>query len=341
MNTQTSAPKTLIATLAVLALLVLLPFFVSQYYLDMLILILYTAYLAQSWNIMGGYAGQFSFGHAAFFGLGAYTTALLYVHWHVSPWLGMLAGGLLAALVGLFIGYLCFRYGLKGPYFVLATLAFAEILRLIVVNWKAVNGPMGILLPLQAGFANFQFEDKKMYYFVILALLVMVTLAVKRLSVSKLGFYFVAIRENEDAAQSLGVNVPRYKLVSVAVSSFFTALGGTFYAQYFSYIDPTLTFGSDVSVSILAPVIIGGVGTVFGPLIGSVVLFPLGEITRTYFAGYSGLHLMIYGFILILVIMFLPHGLISLPDRIRNRIIKGGPGPLPGNKGATARTGGK
>lgn len=346
LGTKAAGGREIVLLLAVLIALVVLPFLVKPYMLNMLILIIYSAYLAQSWNVMGGYAGQFSFGHAAFFGLGAYTTALLFVHWHVSPWFGMLVGASFAAVTGLVIGYLCFRYGLKGPYFVLATLAFAEILRVITVNWMAVNGPMGILLPLEPGIINYQFDDRISFYFVILIMLAGVTLVVRQLSISKPGFYFVAIRENEDAAQALGVDTFRYKLISVAISAFFTALGGTFYVQYFSYIDPSLAFGVDVSVSILAPAIIGGAGTVLGPLIGSVVLVPLGEFTRTYFAGYSGLHLMIYGAILILVVIFLPHGLISLPGRIRARFAGAGttasaPGVSVDSAGITGRTGGK
>ncbi|KKM10119.1 hypothetical protein SY88_15910 [Clostridiales bacterium PH28_bin88] len=302
--------------LALAAVLLLLPLGLDSYYLNLLIVTVYGVYLAQCWNIMSGYAGQFSFGHATFFGLGAYTSSMLFTEVGLTPWLGMLIGGVLAALAGWVIGFLAFRYRLKGHYFALATLAFAETLRVIALNWRFVKGAMGILIPLGEKPTNFQFGEPIYFYYIILAMAILITFLVHKLAKSKLGLYMVAIRENEDAAEALGVGAFKYKLIAVSVSAFLTALGGTFYVQFYSYIDPELAFGNHVSVNILTPVIIGGVGTVWGPVLGSLVLTPISEITRGLFPGLSGINMIIYGAILIVAIMYLPEGIIGLIQNI-------------------------
>jgi len=300
--------------LAAAALALGAPPFASPYVVHILVLVLFFAYLGTAWNILGGYAGQFSFGHAAFFGLGAYTSTLLLVRAGVSPWLGFWAGGLVAAAFGCFAGSLAFRYGLRGPYFALVTLAFAEMLRLIAVNWMGIGGPMGILIPLPPGgdsWWRLQFREKLPYYYVMLGLLAVALWLTRRLERSRLGYTLAAIRENEDAAEASGVDTRRAKLSAMALSAFLTALGGTFYAQYFSFVDPTLAFGVPVSVEILLRPIVGGPGTLAGPLLGSLVLTPLSELTRWAIRGRPGVDLMIYGAILVLVITFLPRGLIG------------------------------
>jgi branched-chain amino acid transport system permease protein len=295
-----------------LAALAALPPLLPKYGLEVLISILFFAYLGTCWNILGGYAGQFSFGHAAFFGLGAYTSTLLLLRLGLTPWLGMLAGGALAAAFGLFEGYLSFRYGLRGPYFSLVTLAFAEMLRVVAVNWKAVGSSLGLVVPSGSSPAQFLFAGKLPYYYVILAM-TLVALAITRLiERSRMGYALAAIRENEDAAEASGVNALATKLAAMAVSSFLTALGGTFYAQYFAYIDPSLTFGPAISIQGLLPAIVGGAGTVVGPLLGSFVLTPISELTRAVLRGRAGADVMLYGLILILVISFLPNGLVGL-----------------------------
>lgn len=295
-----------------LAALAALPPLLPKYGLEVLISILFFAYLGTCWNILGGYAGQFSFGHAAFFGLGAYTSTLLLLRLGLTPWLGMLAGGALAAAFGLFEGYLSFRYGLRGPYFSLVTLAFAEMLRVVAVNWKAVGSSLGLVVPSGSSPAQFLFAGKLPYYYVILAM-TLVALAITRLiERSRMGYALAAIRENEDAAEASGVNALATKLSAMAVSSFLTALGGTFYAQYFAYIDPSLTFGPAISIQGLLPAIVGGAGTVVGPLLGSFVLTPISELTRAVLRGRAGADVMLYGLILILVISFLPNGLVGL-----------------------------
>jgi branched-chain amino acid transport system permease protein len=301
-----------LAPLLAAAALVALPPLMPKYALEVLISILFFGYLGACWNILGGYGGQFSFGHAAFFGLGAYTSTLLFLHWGVSPWIGMLAGGLLAAGFGLFAGYLSFRYGLRGPYFSLVTLAFAEMLRVIAVNWKAVGSSLGLVVPNRGSApALFLFAEKLPYYYVILTMAVGALVITRAMERSRMGYALAAIRENEDAAEAAGVDALSTKLSAMALSSFLTALGGTFYAQYFSYIDPSLTFGPAISIGGLLPAIVGGAGTVTGPLLGSFVLTPISELTRAALRGRAGADIMLYGLVLILVISFLPNGLVG------------------------------
>ena len=299
-----------LAVLAGLALLAVPPF-LPKYFLEVLISILFFAYLGLAWNLLGGYAGQFSFGHAAFFGIGAYTSTLLLLRAGLSPWLGMLAGGLLATGFGLFEGYLSFRYGLRGPYFSLVTLAFAEMLRVVTVNLKVVGASLGLVVPSQTNALLFVFADKLPYYYVI-AVMTAVALAIThRVAGSRLGYCLVAVRENEDAAEAAGVDARGAKLRAMAISAFLTALGGTFYAQYFAYIDPTITFGPAISIGGLLPAIVGGAGTVLGPVLGSFVLTPISEVTRAMLRGRAGADIMLYGLVLILVISFLPQGLMG------------------------------
>ena len=306
--------------LAIVLAALLGPPFLSPYLVHLLVLMLFFAFLGVAWNLLGGYAGQFSFGHAAFFGIGAYTSTLLLVRLGLSPWLGFLAGGALAALFGCFAGYLSFRYGLRGPYFALVTLAFAEMLRLVALNWMAVGGPMGILIPLpRTGEAlwRLQFADKLPYYYLMLALLGLALGLNRMVERARLGYVLAAIRENEDAAEASGVDTLRAKLQAMALSAFLTALGGTFYAQYFSFIDPTLAFGPAVSVEILLRPIVGGPGTLFGPVLGSLVLTPLSELTRSFIRGRAGVDVMVYGAVLVVVITFLPGGLVGAWRRAR------------------------
>jgi branched-chain amino acid transport system permease protein len=299
-----------LAVLAALAFLAVPPF-LPKYFLEVLISILFFAYLGLAWNLLGGYAGQFSFGHAAFFGIGAYTSTLLLLRAGLSPWLGMLAGGLLATGFGLFEGYLSFRYGLRGPYFSLVTLAFAEMLRVVTVNLKVVGASLGLVVPSHANALLFVFADKLPYYYVILVMTAVALAITYLVAGSRLGYCLVAVRENEDAAEAAGVDARGAKLRAMAISAFLTALGGTFYAQYFAYIDPTITFGPAISIGGLLPAIVGGAGTVLGPVLGSFVLTPISEITRAVLRGRAGADIMLYGLVLILVISFLPQGLMG------------------------------
>ena len=290
---------------------------VDDYTTHILILIFFWAYLGQSWNILGGYAGQFSFGHTVFFGVGAYTSTALFVHFGLTPWIGLIVGGLLGLALGLFIGFLSFRYGLRGAYFALATLAFAEILQVIALNVGWLGGGAGMLVPLWGDAAwLFQFPSKRPYYYIILAMLAGLTYLTHRISRAKLGYYLVSIRENENAAEAIGVDTFAYKMRAMAISSLLTTLGGTFYAQYFFYIDPLLAFGVGNSVEIILRPIVGGAGTIAGPIVGSFILTPLGEFTRQYVRLWTGqntpgVDLVVFGAILILVIVFLPNGVVG------------------------------
>jgi branched-chain amino acid transport system permease protein len=299
-----------LGALAVLGLLVAPPF-LPKYFLEVLISILFFAYLGLAWNLLGGYAGQFSFGHAAFFGIGAYTSTLLLLRAGLSPWVGMLAGGLLATGFGLFEGYLSFRYGLRGPYFSLVTLAFAEMLRVVTVNLRVVGASLGLVVPSQANALLFVFADKLPYYYVMFVMTAAALAITHLVARSRLGYCLVAVRENEDAAEAAGVDARGVKLRAMAVSAFLTGLGGTFYAQYFAYIDPTITFGPAISIGALLPAIVGGAGTVVGPVLGAFVLTPISEITRAALRGRAGADIMLYGLMLILVISFLPQGLMG------------------------------
>ena len=297
---------------AALVLLLVVPPLLPPYFLQILVSVMLFGYLGAAWNILGGYAGQFSFGHAAYFGIGAYTSTLLFLRLGVSPWLGMLVGGVLATAFGLAAGYLSFRYGLRGPYFSLVTLAFAEMLRVIAVNTKAVGSSLGLVIPSrEAAPWHFMFGGKLPYYYVILAMAIAALWVTRRVERSKLGYSLQAIRENEEAAEAAGVDALGMKLRAMAISSFMTALGGTFYAQYFAYIDPAITFGPSVSIQGLLQAIVGGAGTVLGPVLGAFVLTPVSELSRAVIRGRAGVDVMVYGFILVLVISFLPHGLMG------------------------------
>ncbi len=295
-----------------LGLAVSVPLWASQYVIHLGAMILFFAYLGAAWNILGGYAGQFSFGHAAFFGLGAYTSTLLHVHWGWSPWLGLPAAGLAGTALGLVCGALSFRYGLKGPYFALVMLAFAEMLRLVFEAWMSERYPLGLPIPLKGtSLVEFQFRDRGSYFYIVLAMLAAVMLITARLARSRTGASWTAIRDNEDAAQAVGVDPFAGKLSAMALSASLTAMGGTFYAQYFLTLEVNELFGVQVSVEILLSAIVGGAGTVLGPLVGAAALQLLSELTRVYIRAFSGFDLVIYGGLLIVVIIFLPQGLLE------------------------------
>lgn len=292
--------------------LISLPLFLPDYYIHLAAMILFFGYLGMSWDILGGYAGQFSFGHAAFFGLGAFTSSLLQIHLGVNPWAGMFLAGVAGLILGLFIGYLCFRYGIHGPYFALTMLAFAEMLRLVAGQWMSSRYPLGINIPLKGNsLLYFQFSSKAPYYYIILGMTAAAFCLIHIMENRRVGLYFKGVRENESAAESLGVNAFRYKLVAMAFSSFMTAMGGTFYAQYYLTLDEEAGFGVAVSIEILLGPIVGGSGTLFGPLLGAGILEFLSETTRNLLGAYSGVHLMVYGAILVIVIIYLPSGILG------------------------------
>jgi len=291
------------------AILVVLPFWIPSNWQNLLISTFYYAYLGQAWNLLGGYAGQLSLGHAAFFGVGSYTAAVLAIHLGLSPWIGMFAGAVLAVLLSQGIGYLGFRFGLRGFYFILLTVAAAEICRLVALHLPILGGYTGLFIQFRPDPWRFQFKGKIPYYFVSLGFLAAASAIVWLVSRSKMGAYLVAIREDEDASEALGVDTFRYKMLAYAVSAALTALGGTFYAYFQFYLQPNTVLNINHSVDIMIRPIVGGSGTILGPVLGSFLLEILGEFSRTYFAaGTAGLSVVIYGALLIIVVLFLPRG---------------------------------
>lgn len=335
--------------LAVVAtvLLCLFPAVVSSPYgLHVMILIFLSVVQGESWNVLGGYTGQYSVGHAAYFGLGAYVTIMLLQFKGIAPWYGMWVAVAASILLGLVIGSITFR--LRGPYFVLASIAVAEIIRLITLNWKEVtNGAEGILLsgipPLMVGGTVItDWSSKVPFYYAGLALAVLTILVNYAVQHSKLGYYFQAIREDQDAAHSLGIPLARYKNIALAISAFFTAWSGAFYGLYVGFVDPSTVQTVEVSVSIVLICIIGGIGTILGPVVGSLVLVPLAEALRSnliadgLFAlgldptSRTGLflkenlahaHVLIYGILVVVVILFMPDGVLGfVKNAMRKRV---------------------
>jgi len=299
------------AAVAVVAVLMMTPPFLTsnQFLLHLAITVLLWTLLGVSWNLLGGFAGQVSFGHATFFGVGAYATMILYLRLGLAPWYGMALGGAAAVLVSLPIGLICFR--LRGPYFSLSTLAVAEIVRLVALNWDALtNGPVGLLItalpPVRLGGRVLDWESKAPFYFIIAALAALAMLATWRLSRARLGAYLLAIREDEDAAESVGIDTVRAKVLTLALSAFFTGLAGGFYGLYFRYVDPDAVFPIALSVEMVFIAVVGGLATVIGPVIGAVFLTTLGELFRERFqVG----HLIFYGLFMMLAIRYLPEGI--------------------------------
>jgi len=306
--------------LLILLLLVLPLVLNKDFLIHVFILILMYAMVGQAWDIIGGQTGQIAFGNAVFFGVGAYTSTLLYMHVELTPWIGMLAGGVISVIIALIIGYPCFK--LKGHYFLLATLGVGEIARTIFTNWDAVGGALGLFLPFeQESFMTMQFHSSKLpYYYVILAFAVITFVVAFLIRWSKLGYYFNAIREDEDAAKALGINSQKYKFIAFSFSAFLTSLAGTFYAQYLMYIDPYSVMPFMLSVQIVLIVILGGMGRLHGPFLGAIVLIPLSEVTRHIFGGTGGgFHLVIYGLLIVLISIYQPAGLAGWIDNIINR----------------------
>jgi branched-chain amino acid transport system permease protein len=312
---------------AAAAIILGIPVFVtSPTYLHILVLLFFYAYLTTSWNLVGGFAGVLPLGHSTFIGIGAYTSTILYLQYGISPWIGMIVGGFLATIVGVLIGLPTFK--LRGAYFALATIAFAEAVRVIVENTDylgpfKLNGPRGLQIPpLNVGFGNLLFNTKQPYYYIVVLMLFGVIALTYLVSRSKLGYYLNAGGEEPEAAMALGVNVARCKLMAMAMSSFLTALAGTFYAQFTLFIHPKSIISLDLSFEIAFIALIGGRGSIVGPLLGALLLRPVSDFSRIYLgAVLPGLHLIIFGIILILVMIFQPRGLHQPLARLYNWLI--------------------
>ncbi|HSB67726.1 MAG TPA: branched-chain amino acid ABC transporter permease [Candidatus Methylomirabilis sp.] len=297
--------------------------FTFPYARHLLILIFLYALTAQAWNILAGYCGQVSFGHVAYFGIGAYTSSMLLMNFHLTPWLGMLAGGVAAVVLGLLVGLPTFR--LTGHYFAIATLAIAETVQTLFMNWNAAGEAKGLWLPvMKDSLLNFQWKGKLPYYYVALALLCLVYLATYWMERSKLGFYFRAIRDDAVATSSLGVDILKYKLVALSLSAFFSALAGSFYAQYVLFIDPFSVLHLQHSVLVVLLATFGGVGTYWGPIVGTAILVPVSEYVRIRFGGTGGAEdLIVYGILIVLIAVIEPAGIVGIYRRhIRPRLFR-------------------
>jgi branched-chain amino acid transport system permease protein len=304
--------RTLVPIATVLAVLAAVPLIVhSNVTLNFLIVALMIALAGQGWNILGGYGGQYSFGHAAFFGTGAYVTAILQVRYGINAWLGFAIGITAGAALGAVLGALSFRSGLRGSYFALVTLAFAEVLRIVASVAPITGAGVGTLIKLDLGISTLQFQSRAAFYWVILTLVGISLVVTHMIERSRFGVWLIAVRENEDAAKALGVNATGVKLAAMTISGATTAAAGCFYAQYFLFVDSGIAYGTWISIQALLTPIIGGVGTVFGPLVGALVVKSLGEGAKLFAGDAPGLDLIIYGVVLVLVIWIMPRGLIG------------------------------
>jgi branched-chain amino acid transport system permease protein len=304
--------RELVAIAAFALAVALLPAFVSSgFVLNLAIMVLYSTLLGQAWNLLAGFGGQYSFGHALFFGTGAYASAALQVHLGVNAWLALPAALACGAAAGVLVGALSFRYGLRGSYFALVTLAFAEVFRILANSVAFTGGGVGLLLPLRESAAGMQF-GKIGFLYLILVLVLAGFLLSWWLKRSRFGARLAAVRDGEESAAALGVDVFRVKLAAIAMSAALMAAGGVFYVQYFHYIDPHIAYGPAVSVEALLGPIVGGLGTVFGPLLGAAALQVLGELTRNLAGDVPGLSLVAYGVALVAMVMFLPRGFAGL-----------------------------
>src|SRR5581483_289125 len=304
-----------------IAILIALPMVVkSSFAIDIFVRILLFAFIGTAWNLMGGYAKQLSLGHAAYFGLGAYTSTILQIDYDVSPWIGMVAGGVVAALASLPIGWLCFR--LRGPYFTIATIATAQALMLIFLKFRDFAwGAEGTTIPnLGSSPLMLQFEGKAAYYYVALGLLVLGLVITFKIERSFIGYYLVAIGEDEDAAEAIGVNAPRIKRDIYMISAFLTALAGTFYTQYIYFIDPATAFSFNISIEAALVSIVGGIGTLWGPVIGTVLLETTSALLQSWLGSSTGgIQLTVYALILMAVILWRPTGLMGWVNEAMQR----------------------
>jgi branched-chain amino acid transport system permease protein len=322
-------PRQLVALVVGVAVLAALPPVLSDRVESIAVSTLIIAIMAVGWNLMSGYGGMFSFGHAAFFGIGAYTDAYLLTEHGISPWISMIVAAVLAAAVGVLIAYLCLRYRLAGPYFALATFAFAQMLLLLVQNLEVLHKTEGFnikILPSDS-WAKLQFQQgSPVYFWIPLALLatgVLITILFAR---SRTGQFVQAVRDDETAAASVGIGAMRFRLVTVAISCALTAVAGAYYTQYYLFVGPDQAFGSAVSIEAIVPVVIGGIGTVWGPVIGAAVIGPLSDVVADllrnppafldFLQGKAGLDVALYAVILIVIVLYLPKGVFgSIRDR--------------------------
>ena len=313
--------RTYLAWLIFIGILLIFPVFVKvSYILHIAIMIFMYTTLVVSWNILTGFAGQISLGQSVFLGVGGYTSAALLVKFGVSPWIGLFAGIIASMALGWFIGIPCFR--LKGRYFAIATMAVVQIVYLIVTRWEFVGGARGIYFPLRNwGMAHFAFRAKEPYYFIAMGMMLVAMAAVYYIEYSHIGYYLKTIREDPDAASSLGINVPKYKMIAMMFSASLAAIAGTFYGQYLLFIDPDTMFLLSVPIMLMA--IMGGVGSLLGPLVGAGLLIPIQEIARVYWSGGGqAIDQLIYGILIVIIVLIQPRGIMGMVDWLTYKLKK-------------------
>lgn len=305
---------------ALLVFMGVVPWFIPSYPLHLLVVILMYVYLAQAYNISAGFAGSFGFLHPIFIGTGAYTSTLLFNNLGVSPWLGMLAGALLAVVVSIPITFMSIRAKLPRLSFALITMAFVFIAMYAADSFAVLGGgDRGVQIPYKPSLLNFQFSSKIGYYYVMLGLTIGIMLACWQILRSRLGLYFRAMADNEKASQAVGVNLMKYNLVAMGISAFFTALGGSFYAQFVGSLLPSTVISMTLMISVILFLAVGGFGTFWGPVVGVVLLMPIGETLRSRLPQFQSLHLFLYGIIVIVILIFLPHGIMGTIESIRDK----------------------
>ena len=320
-NTKTQDGKMFIALGAItVILLVCCVAPIGIYNKHIIIQTMFYAYMATAWNLMCGYTGRLSLGHSAYIAVEAYTSLILFRSFDLTPWIGMLLGGVVAMALMLVIAFPCFRFGLKGPYFTLSSIAVMEITRYLLTSMRELTGgSLGMSLPYQKdNLLMFQFDDKEPYLIIILIFWLAAIFLLWKMERTR--YYLEAIREDDDAAAALGISVNKNLIKAALLSAFLVALGGTFYVQYYRYVDPATICGSTMALNLALITIIGGSGTILGPTIGAVLVIPVTEILRSNLGDkLSGLHLFIYGILLIVMIIYMPKGIISIPGIIKRK----------------------
>ena len=317
-NNKSLIIKKQIVNILLLIIIFLVPiFFRNDFYAGILFQTLLWAGLSGAWNLLGGYGGQFSLGHIAFFGIGAYTSTLLEINFSISPWFGILIGASLSAIIGVILGAICFR--LKGHFFALTTLAFGQIVYIIALSWKKLtNGAEGLLIMEKQGFNYMIFNNKLPYVYLALIFVILVYIISLYMEHSVLGYSLMAYRENDEAARSIGINTFKARVITSGISAFLMAMGGTIYAQYMYYIDPDSVFAISLSVQVALITIIGGLGQPLGPILGSFLIIPLSQLLRGWLgSSMPGLHSIIYAAVLIVVLLTIPKGILSKVIQIK------------------------
>jgi branched-chain amino acid transport system permease protein len=305
--------------LAAVAAAAALPLVAGQHILTALIVALHASYLALAWNVAAGYAGQFSLGHSLFYGIGAYASTMLYLKLGLTPWAGMFAGAAIAGVVGVLLALGVYRYNVRGIFFALVTLGAAEVAKGLADNWDWIKGPVGILLTMKAAPGEFFFLRREPYYYVALAMVVALIVISLVLERSRLGQHFLAVREDEAAAEASGVDTYRAKTIAIGLSAALTAFAGSFYAQFYLYVSPETVFTFEPQLTMMLGTMVGGAGTALGPVLGSVLFSGLGEAlrnlpfenTRQVVIGSK----LVYAILLIVILIYLPGGLITLGRR--------------------------